>query len=110
MKIAVAGIGYVGLSIDTWLSQHYHVTAVDIIYEKVDLINNCKSSIQDEYIEKYLAEKKLDLTATLNAEDTYKGVDSVVIATLTNVYSTKSVVVWWSMVELDAHTKTSDFA
>lgn len=57
MKIAVAGIGYVGLSIATWLLHHYHVTAVDIIYEKVDLINNRKSSIQDEYIEKYLAEK-----------------------------------------------------
>ena len=66
-KIAVAGTGYVGLSIATLLSQHHHVTAVDIIPEKVEMINNRKSPIQDDYIEKYLAEKDLDLTATLDA-------------------------------------------
>lgn len=67
-KIAVAGTGYVGLSIATLLSQHHQVTAVDIIPEKVDMINNRKSPIQDDYIEKYLAEKKLNLTATLDAK------------------------------------------
>lgn len=73
LKIAVAGTGYVGLSIATLLSQHHKVTAVDIIPEKVELINNKKSPIQDEYIEKYLAEKKLDLTATLKDGDTFFG-------------------------------------
>ena len=72
MKIAVAGTGYVGLSIATLLSQHHEVMAVDIIPEKVDLINHKKSPIQDEYIEKYLAEKDLNLTATLDAEAAYK--------------------------------------
>ena len=72
MKIAVAGTGYVGLSIATLLSQHHEVMAVDIVPEKVDLINHKKSPIQDEYIEKYLAEKDLKLTATLNAEAAYK--------------------------------------
>lgn len=67
-KIAVAGTGYVGLSIATLLSQHHHVTAVDIVPEKVEMINNRKSPIQDDYIEKYLAEKDLDLTATLDAK------------------------------------------
>ena len=67
-KIAVAGTGYVGLSIATLLAQHNHVTAVDIVPEKVELINNKKSPIQDEYIEKYLAERELDLTATLDGE------------------------------------------
>ena len=70
-KIAVAGTGYVGLSIATLLSQHHHVTAVDIVPEKVEMINNRKSPIQDDYIEKYLAEKDLDLTATLDAKDAY---------------------------------------
>ena len=74
-KIAVAGTGYVGLSIATLLSQHHEVMAVDIIPEKVDLINHKKSPIQDEYIEKYLAEKKLNLTATLDAETAYKDAD-----------------------------------
>lgn len=92
-KIAVAGTGYVGLSIATLLSQHHQVTAVDIIPEKVDLINNHKSPIQDEYIEKYLAEKELKLTATLDAKVAYSEADFVVIAAPTNVYSTKSVEV-----------------
>ena len=84
LKIAVAGTGYVGLSIATLLSQHHKVTAVDIIPEKVELINNKKSPIQDEYIEKYLAEKKLDLTATLDAKEAYSDADFVVIAAPTN--------------------------
>ena len=88
-NIAVAGTGYVGLSIATLLSQHNHVTAVDIIQEKVDLINKRKSPIQDEYIEKYLAEKNLDLTATLDGEEAYKNVDFVVIAAPTNYDSKK---------------------
>ena len=78
--IAVAGTGYVGLSIATLLSQHHKVYAVDIIPEKVELINQRKSPIQDEYIEKYLAEKEIDLTATLDAELAYKNADFVVIA------------------------------
>ena len=89
-NIAVAGTGYVGLSIATLLAQHNHVTAVDIIPEKVDLINNKKSPIQDEYIEKYLAEKDLDLTATLDGEAAYKGADFVVIAAPTNYDSKKN--------------------
>lgn len=84
MNIAVAGTGYVGLSIATLLSQHNKVTAVDIIPEKVELINNRKSPIQDDYIEKYLSEKELDLTATLDAESAYKDADFVVIAAPTN--------------------------
>lgn len=84
MNIAVAGTGYVGLSIATLLAQHNHVTAVDVIKEKVDLINNRKSPIQDEYIEKYLAEKDLDLTATLDGAAAYKDADFVVIAAPTN--------------------------
>ena len=83
-KIAVAGTGYVGLSIATLLSQHHHVTAVDILPEKVALINARKSPIRDDYIEKYLAEKDLDLTATLDAEAAYKDADFVVIAAPTN--------------------------
>lgn len=90
MNIAVAGTGYVGLSIATLLSQHNHVVAVDIIPEKVELINNRKSPIQDEYIEKYLAEKDLDLTATLDAEAAYKDADFVVIAAPTNYDSKKN--------------------
>lgn len=89
-NIAVAGTGYVGLSIATLLSQHNHVTAVDIIPEKVDLINNRKSPIQDEYIEKYLAEKVLDLTATLDGETAYINADFIVIATPTNYDSKKN--------------------
>lgn len=90
MKIAVAGTGYVGLSISVLLAQHNKVTAVDIIPEKVDMINNRKSPIQDEYIEKYLAEKELDLTATLDAETAYKDADFVVIAAPTNYDSQKN--------------------
>ena len=90
MKIAVAGTGYVGLSIATLLAQHHKVTAVDIISEKVDMINRRKSPIQDEYIEKYLAEKELDLTATLDAEAAYKDADFVVIAAPTNYDSKKN--------------------
>ena len=90
LKIAVAGTGYVGLSIATLLSQHHHVTAVDIVPEKVELINNKKSPIQDEYIEKYLAKKELDLTATLNAKEAYSDADFVVIAAPTNYDSKKN--------------------
>ncbi|KUE75415.1 UDP-glucose 6-dehydrogenase [Ruthenibacterium lactatiformans] len=90
MKVAVAGTGYVGLSIATLLSQHHEVMAVDIIPEKVDLINQKKSPIQDEYIEKYLAEKDLNLTATLDAEAAYKDADFVVIAAPTNYDSKKN--------------------
>ena len=90
MKIAVAGTGYVGLSIATLLSQHHQVMAVDIIPEKVKLINERKSPIQDEYIEKYLAEKDLDLVATLDAEAAYKNADFVVIAAPTNYDSKKN--------------------
>lgn len=90
IKIAVAGTGYVGLSIATLLSQNHEVTAVDIIQEKVELINNRKSPIQDEYIEKYFAEKELNLTATLDAESAYKDADFVVIAAPTNYDSQKN--------------------
>lgn len=90
MKIAVAGTGYVGLSIATLLSQHHEVMAVDIIPEKVELINQRKSPIQDEYIEKYLEEKELNLTATLDAEAAYKDADFVVIAAPTNYDSKKN--------------------
>ena len=84
MKIAVAGTGYVGMSIATLLAQHNHVTAVDVIPEKVEKINKKISPIQDEYIEKYLAEKELDLTATLDGRAAYKDADFVVIAAPTN--------------------------
>ena len=90
LKIAVAGTGYVGLSIATLLSQHHKVTAVDIIPEKVELINKKKSPIQDEYIEKYLAEKELNLTATLDAKEAYSDADLVVIAAPTNYDSKKN--------------------
>ena len=89
-NIAVAGTGYVGLSIATLLSQHNHVTAVDIIPEKVELINNRKSPIQDDYIEMYLAEKELDLTATLDGEEAYRNANFVVIAAPTNYDSKKN--------------------
>lgn len=91
LKIAVAGTGYVGLSIATLLSQHHKVMAVDIVPEKVELINSKKSPIQEEYIEKYLAEKELDLTATLDAKKAYSDVDFVIIAVPTNVYSTNCI-------------------
>ena len=90
MKIAVAGTGYVGLSIAVLLAQHNTVKAVDIVPEKVDLINNKKSPIQDDYIEKYLAEKELDLEATLDAEQAYKDAEFVVIAAPTNYDSKKN--------------------
>ena len=84
MNIAVAGCGYVGMSVATLLAQHNHVTAVDIVPEKAELINCRKSPVQDEYIEKYLAEKDLDLTATTDGESAYKDADFVVIAAPTN--------------------------
>ena len=90
MNIAIAGTGYVGLSIATLLAQHHHVTAVDILPEKVDKINRRESPIQDEYIEKYLAEKDLDLTATLDAEAAYREAEFVVIAAPTNYDSKKN--------------------
>lgn len=89
MKIAVAGTGYVGLSISCLIAQHHTVCAVDLIKSKVDSINNRKSPIQDEYIEKYLAEKDLDLTATLDGEAAYRDADFVVIAVPTN-YDSKT--------------------
>lgn len=89
-KMAVAGTGYVGLSLAVLLAQHNHVTAVDIIPEKVELINNKKSPIQDDYIEKYLAEKELDLTATLDGETAYKDAEFVIIAAPTNYDSKKN--------------------
>ena len=90
-RIAVAGTGYVGLSIATLLSQHHEVIAVDIVPEKVELINAKKSPIQDDYIEKYLVEKELNLTATLDAKAAYSDADFVVIAAPTNVYLKLSV-------------------
>ena len=90
-KIAVAGTGYVGLSLGVLLSQHHQVVAVDIVQAKVDMINNKKSPIQDDYIEKYLAEKELNLTATLDAKAAYSDADFVVIAAHTNVYLKLSV-------------------
>ena len=117
MKIAVAGTGYVGLSIATLLSQHHEVMAVDIIPEKVDLINHKKSPIQDEYIEKYLAEKDLNLTATLNAEAAYKDADFVVIAAPTNYDSKKNffdtsaveaVISYVRLTSIDVQLRTSE--
>ena len=90
LKIAVAGTGYVGLSLAVLLAQHHQVTAVDIVPEKVELINNKKSPIQDDYIEKYLAEKELKLTATLDAKEAYSDADFVVIAAPTNYDSKKN--------------------
>ena len=90
LKIAVAGTGYVGLSVATLLAQHHQVTAVDIVPAKVDMINARKSPIQDDYIEKYFAEKELDLTATLDGESAYRDADFVIIATPTNYDSTKN--------------------
>ena len=91
LKIAVAGTGYVGLSLSVLLAQHNQVMAVDIVQAKVDMINNHKSPIQDDYIEKYLAEKELNLTATLDAKAAYSDADFVVIAAPTNVYSTNRI-------------------
>ena len=103
IKIAVAGTGYVGLSIATLLSQHHQVTAVDVIPEKVELINNRQSPIQDEYIEKFLKEKNLNLRATLDGASAYKDADFVVIAAPTNVYSTNRIDVATSKRTCFAH-------
>lgn len=97
LKIAVAGTGYVGLSLAVLCSLHHKVTAVDIIPEKVEMINNRKSHIQDDYIKKYLAEKELDLIATLDAKEAYSDADFVVIAAPTNGYPIKSVRISWAM-------------
>ena len=102
-KIAVAGTGYVGLSLSVLLAQHHHVTAVDIIPEKVELINNRKSPIHDDYIEKYLAENELKLIATLGAKAAYVDADFVVIAAPTNVYSTNYIDVAKSKSACFAH-------
>lgn len=102
-KIAVAGTGYVGLSLGVLLSQHHQVVAVDIVQAKVDMINNKKSPIQDDYIEKYLAEKDLNLTATLDAKVAYSDADFVVIAAPTNVYSTNRIDVTSSKRTCFAH-------
>ena len=102
-KIAVAGTGYVGLSLGVLLSQHHQVVAVDIVQAKVDMINNKKSPIQDDYIEKYLAEKDLNLTATLDAKVAYSDADFVVIAAPTNVYSTNRIDVETSKRTCFAH-------
>ena len=105
MNIAVAGTGYVGLSLATLLSQHHHVTAVDIVKEKVDLINQRKSPIQDTYIEKYLAEKNLNLTATLDAESAYTNADFIIVATPTNYDNPTAVMVIKSTIPV-GYTKT----
>ena len=93
-NIAVAGTGYVGLSLAVLLAQHNHVTAVDLIPEKVELLNNRKSPIKDEYIEKYLAEKDLDISATLDGDSAYKDADFVIIAAPTNYDSQKNFFDW----------------
>ena len=93
MKIAVAETGYVGLSIATLLAQHHEVTAVDIVPEKVEKINNKISPIQDEYIEKYFAQKELHLVATLDAEQAYRGADFVVVAAPTNYDGQKTFLI-----------------
>ena len=102
-KIAVAGTGYVGLSLGVLFAQHHQVVAVDIVQAKVDMINNKKSPIQDDYIEKYLAEKDLNLTATLDAKAAYSDADFVVIAAPTNVYSTNHIDVATSKRTCFAH-------
>ena len=110
-KIAVAGTGYVGLSLGVLLSQHHQVVAVDIVQAKVDMINNKKSPIQDDYIEKFLAEKDLNLTATLDAKAAYSDADFVVIAAPTNVYSTNHIDVAMSKRTCFAHsTQCNDVA
>ena len=92
MKIAVAGTGYVGLSMATLLAQHHSVMAVDVVAERVDKINRRESPIQDEYIEKYFAEKQLDLVATLDGAAAYREAEFVVIATPTNYDSHKNIL------------------
>ena len=92
-KIAIAGTGYVGLSLATLLAQHNQVVAVDIVPEKVELINDKKSPIQDDYIEKYLAEKDLNLTATLDGESAYKAAEYVIVAAPTNYDSKKNFLI-----------------
>lgn len=94
LKIAVAGTGYVGLSIATLLAQHHQVTAVDVISEKVEMLNRKQSPIQDEYIEKYLAEKPLNLTATLDGAAAYRNADFVVIAAPTNYDPVKNYLIY----------------
>lgn len=93
MRIVVAGTGYVGMSIAVLLAQHNEVVAVDVIPEKVDLINQKKSPIQDEYIEKYMAEKELNLTATLDAKSAYKNADYIIIAAPTNYDPQKNFLI-----------------
>lgn len=93
MKIAIAGTGYVGLSIAVLLAQHNDVTAVDVVPDKVEMLNCRKSPIQDEYIEKYLAEKELNLRATLDGAEAYRNADFVVIATQTNYDSNKNFLI-----------------
>lgn len=110
LKIAVAGTGYVGLSIATLLSQHHQVTAVDIIPEKVDLINNKKSPIQDDYIEKYLAEKELNLTATLDAKEAYSDADFVVIAAPTNYDSKRNYKLYRNLVLIAKRVETEEYS
>ena len=102
-KIAVAGTGYVGLSLGVLLSQHHQVVAVDIVQAKVDMINNKKSPIQDDYIEKYLAEKELNLTATLDVKGACSVVDFVVRVESANVYSTNHIDVVTSKRTCFAH-------
>lgn len=109
LKIAVAGTGYVGLSLAVLLAQHHQVTALDIVPEKVEMINNKKSPIRDEYIEKYLAEKELDLTATLDAKKAYSDADFVVIAAPTNVYSTNHSNVTSLKVACSVHSTQCSF-
>ena len=104
LKIAVAGTGYVGLSIAILISQSHKVTAVDIVPEKVEQINNRKSPIQDEYIERYLAKKELELTAAMDEKEAYTDADYVVIAAPTNVYSTNCIDVTTSKRACFAHS------
>ena len=111
MRVAVAGAGYVGLSLATLLSQHHHVTAVDIIPEKVEKINNRISPIQDECIEEYFAGKELDLTATLDGESAYADADFVIIAAPTNYDSKRNffdVSVVGAVTNLDEFKRRSD--
>lgn len=111
MRVAVAGVGYVGLSLATLLSQHHHVTAVDIIPEKVEKINNRISPIQDECIEEYFAGKELDLTATLDGESAYADADFVIIAAPTNYDSKRNffdVSAVGAVTNLDEFKRRSD--
>lgn len=111
IKIAVAGTGYVGLSLAVLLSQNHEVVAVDIIEEKVEKINKRQSPIQDEYIEKYLKEKTLNLTATTDGEAAYSSADFIIIAAPTNVWSTNRIDVAWSKRTCFVHsTQCNDVA